>query len=96
MTNIGDHDQVPPLRDASRQPDNDVTAVAAFANTIETSFIEIGQSLTDPATRAAYLRTLDIWERALQGSREQGVIDTQQLADLTQVIEGMRQAPTLL
>lgn len=81
------------------EPDNrhdDVPPVQAFANTIETSFLEIDQSLTNPQTAAAFLRTLDMWERILQGSHAQHVIDDAQLDQLLETLNGMRQAPNLI
>lgn len=79
-----------------KRPAGEVSALEAFANTIEISFLEIGQSLTQPDTAAAFLRTLDVWERALQGSHAQGIIDAAQLEELTTVIRGMREAPRLV
>ncbi|MET8571827.1 hypothetical protein [Streptomyces sp. NPDC004783] len=76
--------------------DDEPSALAAFASSIETSFLEIGQSLTTPDTAAAFQRTLDIWERALQGSHAQGIIDAGQLDELTTILKGMREAPKLL
>ncbi|MEU5741990.1 hypothetical protein ABZ784_28860 [Streptomyces tendae] len=96
MGNTEDHDQVQPLRDTGQSPDNAVPALTEFASTIETSFLEIGQSLTDPTTRDAFRRTLDVWERILQGHHDQGTIDGQQLDRLLETLNGMRQAPTLL
>jgi hypothetical protein len=75
--------------------DQPADPLAAFAETIERSFLDIGRSLTDPETAAVYLRTLDLCARALEGSQAQGIIDAGQLAELQQVIEGMRQAPRL-
>ena len=91
-----DPDQVPAAHKIDTRDHDGVSALAAFANTIETSFIAIGQSLTDPATAAAFQRTLDLWERTLQGSHAQGIIDAGQLAELTQVLQGMREAPRLV
>lgn len=71
-------------------------ALAAFAETIEMSFNGIHQTLTDPATAAAYARTLDVVERALEGSHASGMLTDEQLGELTGVIDGMRQAPGLL
>lgn len=78
------------------QPDDDHTSLHRFADSIETSFLEIQQSLTDPRTAAAYLKTLDVWETALKGSHAQGIIDARQLRDLTEVLHGMRRAPRLI
>jgi hypothetical protein len=92
-----DPDQVQHIRKVDTREQHDgVSALAAFANTIETSFLEIGQSLTQPATAAAFQRTLDVWERTLQGSHAQGIIDAGQLAELTEVLQGMREAPRLV
>ena len=81
---------------ATDQQHNDVPAVEAFANTIETSFLAIDQSLTNPATAAAFLRTLDVWENVLRGSHAQEVIDDEQLDQLLETLNGMRQAPNLI
>lgn len=70
--------------------------LAGLAESMEMSFLEIGRSLTEPDTASVFLRTLDILQRALEGSRATGIIDAVQLADLSQVIEGMRQAPRLV
>lgn len=75
---------------------DDVPAVQAFAHTIETSFLEIDQSLTSPQTAAAFQRTLDLWERILQGSHAQHVITDKQLDQLLETLNGMRQAPNLI
>ncbi|MFE6412627.1 hypothetical protein ACFVOR_37470 [Streptomyces sp. NPDC057837] len=71
-------------------------ALRAWAETIETSFIEIGQSLTRGDTAASYLRTLDVFERTLQGLHAQGVIDQTQLGELAGTIADMRKVPGLL
>ncbi|MGA5670001.1 hypothetical protein ACPCTG_31540 [Streptomyces pseudogriseolus] len=77
--------------------DGDVSrALAEFAETIEMGFNDIQQTLTDPATAAAYGRTLDVVERALQGSHANGMLTDEQLGELTGVIDGMRKAPGLL
>ncbi|KPC67990.1 hypothetical protein ADL27_57555, partial [Streptomyces sp. NRRL F-6602] len=68
----------------------------AWAETIEISFNGIDQTLTNPQTRAAFLRTLDLWEGILQASRANDVIDDGQLARLLETLTGMRQAPNLL
>lgn len=78
------------------QQHNDVPAVEAFANTIETSFLAIDQTLTNPQTAAAFLRTLDVWETVLRGSHAQQVIDDEQLDQLLETLNGMRQAPNLI
>jgi hypothetical protein len=71
-------------------------SLRAFAETIELSFLDIQRSLTEPDTAAVFLRTLDLWERALEGSRANGVITSDQLTELTEVMDGMRQAPRLI
>ena len=76
--------------------DGEQSALEAWAETIEVFFIEARMSLTNPDTAAAYLRTLDVLERALQGSHANNVITDDQLAELTAVIDGMRQAPRLI
>ncbi|CAK7288594.1 hypothetical protein [Streptomyces misionensis] len=77
-------------------PGRERSAAELFADDIEVSFNAISQSLTDPATAAAFLKTLDIWERALEGAHATGLIDEQQLTQLLGVVEGMRQAPRLV
>ncbi|WP_086560974.1 hypothetical protein [Streptomyces africanus] len=71
-------------------------ALRGWAESIETSFIEIGQSLTRKENAASYLRTLDVFERFLQGSHAQGVIDREQLTELTARVDDMRKVPGLL
>ncbi len=75
---------------------NDVSALEAWAETIEISFNEIDQSLTNPQTRAAYLRTLDMWERNLQGFHERGVLTDDQLREMMIPLDGMRRAPQII
>ncbi|WP_435606585.1 hypothetical protein [Streptomyces ardesiacus] len=82
--------------DDARPKSDDVPPVEAFANTIEISFNAIDQSLTNPQTAAAFLRTLDVWETVLRGSHAQHVIDDEQLTQLLETLHGMRQAPNLL
>ncbi|MFF0009534.1 hypothetical protein ACFYQT_39770 [Streptomyces tibetensis] len=82
----GDDERVPPQR----------SPLAQWAETIEMSFIEAGQSLTDPGTAVTFLRTLDVFQRTIQGSHAQGVIDDAQLRELEATIEGMRQVPSLV
>ncbi|MFG2359450.1 hypothetical protein [Streptomyces sp. NPDC048521] len=72
------------------------SALELFADDIETSFNSINQSLTDPRTAAAFLKTLDIWQRALEGSHATGLITSEQLDELVTVIRGMREAPRLV
>jgi hypothetical protein len=67
-----------------------------FAEDIEKSFNEIHQTLTDERTADVFVRTLQIWERALEGSCATGLIDEQQLAELRAVLRGMEQAPRLV
>lgn len=83
-----------PDHDSSQHPQRSATEL--FANDIEVSFNANSLSLTDPKTQAAYLTTLDIWERALQGAHATGIIDEQQLTLLNTIMEGMRQAPRLV
>jgi hypothetical protein len=85
-----------PRSDTSEPPADGQDALRRFADSIETSFLESGQSLTDPRTAAAYQTTLDVWETALNGSHAQGIIDARQLRELTEVLHGMRQAPRLI
>ncbi|MGP3737993.1 hypothetical protein ACTWJ9_33325 (plasmid) [Streptomyces sp. GDS52] len=72
------------------------SALEEFANDLEMSFNDVDRSLTNPETSAVFLRTLDIWERTLQGSHANGIIDAGQLAELTAVLQGMREAPRLV
>lgn len=76
------------------QPAPDV--LHAWSEKIEMSFLETGQSLTDPRTAAAYQTTLDVWETVLKGSHARGIIDADQLRKLTETLYGMRQAPRLI
>ncbi|MET8585692.1 hypothetical protein ABZX39_33215 [Streptomyces collinus] len=71
-------------------------ALERFAEDIEMSLNEIGQSLTDDETAATFVRTLQICARAVEGSHATGIIDQDQLEELLAVIVGMEQAPRLL
>lgn len=82
----------PPTDGAQR----DTSALRAWAETIETSFVEIGQSLTDPRTRDAFLVTLALWERILHGSHAGGIIDAAALDELLVPLRGMRHAPGII
>lgn len=92
----GTMNTTPSPGDGSRPPNDDDTALADWADSIEKSFLAIGQSLTDPTTRAIFCRTLDVWERTLQGSHAQGIIDETQLAKLLEILHGMRRTPGLV
>jgi hypothetical protein len=70
--------------------------LAQFAETIEMSFLESGRSLSEPSTAQVFLKTLDIFARALEGSEANGIINRGQLEELAAVIDGMRQAPRLV
>ncbi|MFF7795615.1 hypothetical protein [Streptomyces sp. NPDC007991] len=70
--------------------------LAEFAETIEMSLNEAGQSLTNPDTATTFLRTLDVFQRTVQGHHAQGVIDDAQLREIEATIEGMRQVPGLV
>jgi hypothetical protein len=72
------------------------SSVELFAEDIEKSFNETRLTLTDDDTAAAFLRTLDIWARVLEGSHAQGIITGEQLDELLSVLIGMRQAPGLV
>jgi hypothetical protein len=71
-------------------------AAKAYADTLEKTFLAVRRSLTEPDTAEVFLLTLDIWQRVLEGSHANGIIDAGQLEELTEVIEGMKQAPRLL
>jgi hypothetical protein len=90
------HTMTTPDSSPEHPADDEQSALEEWAETIEVAFIEARMSLTNPETAAAYLRTLDILERALQGSHANEVITDGQLAELTTVINGMRQAPRLI
>lgn len=92
----GTMNTTPSPEDNSRPPGSDDAVLADWADSIEKSFIEIGQSLTDPRTRAAFWRTLDVWERTLQGAHAQHIIDDQQLVKLLEILHGMRRTPGLV
>lgn len=85
-----------PPGDDSRPPSDADTALTDWADSIEKSFLEIGQSLTDPAVRAAFWRTLDVWQRTLEGAYAQSIIDGPQLAKLLEILNGMRRVPGLV
>lgn len=80
----------PPPGEDGRSP------LEMFASDIEMSFNAIDQSLTEPRTAATFSKTLDVWQRILEGSHAQGIIDDQQLHELAEILEGMRQAPRLV
>ncbi|MBZ6211715.1 hypothetical protein KVH31_35040 [Streptomyces olivaceus] len=82
--------------DAGPPGGEEAAALQAWAETIEISFNGIDQSLTNPQTKAAFLRALDLWEGILHASRATDVIDDGQLARLLETLTGMRQAPNLL
>ncbi len=71
-------------------------ALGAFAETIETTFLESGHSLTQPETAHIYLTTLALVGRLLEGFQANDVISLDQLRELAAGIEGMRQAPRLV
>ncbi|MCX5000937.1 hypothetical protein [Streptomyces longwoodensis] len=71
-------------------------ATAEFAETIEISMLEIGRSLTEPATADVFQRTLDLARLALEGSHATGIITAEQLDELAAIIDGMKQAPRLV
>jgi hypothetical protein len=77
-------------------PDRDRSPLELFAEDIETSLNEIGQTLSDDGTADIFVRTLDILQRALEGSHATGLITAAQLEELSAVIGGMRQAPKLI
>lgn len=85
----------PPPEDR-RPPADDDAALADWADSIEKSFLEIGQSLTNPTTRAAFWRTLDVWQRTLEGAHAQHILDDRQLAKLLEILNGMRRTPGLV
>lgn len=70
--------------------------VAELAEMVERSLLDIGRSLSEPATRAVFDRTLDWWQRTLEGSQATGIITAEQLAQLLTTVQHMRQAPRLV
>jgi hypothetical protein len=60
------------------------------------TFLEAGHSLTQPETARVFTTTLDIVQRALEGSEATGIITAEQLRELAEVIRGMHQAPGLI
>lgn len=80
----------------TRDDHREAGALEAWAETIETSMLGIGQSLSDPRTRDAYLVTLAMWERILQGSHASGRISTEAFEELMVPLHGMRQAPGII
>ncbi|MFF9287461.1 hypothetical protein [Streptomyces griseosporeus] len=77
-------------------PQGEPSALKLFADDIEVSFNEIGRTLSDEETAAVFLRTLDIWQHALEGSHAGGLITAEQLGELAALIRGMREAPRLI
>lgn len=77
-------------------PMSDPDPLRAWAESIEKTFLEAGQSLSDPRTAAAYQTSLDVWEKTLHGFHAQGVIDAEQLRTQTETLHGMRQVPRLI
>ncbi len=78
------------------EPSCEQSALQLFAEDIEKSFNEIRLTLTDDSTAAAFVRTLQIWERTLEGSHATGLIERRQLEELLEVIKGMKEAPRLV
>lgn len=81
---------------SDNHPPEGPSPLQMFAEDIEMSFNDIGQTLSDDDTAATFLRTLDILQRALEGSHATGIITADQLQELAGVIGGMRAAPKLI
>jgi glycine/D-amino acid oxidase-like deaminating enzyme len=71
-------------------------ALQLWAEGIERTFREVRLTLTDDDTAAAYLRTLQVLERTLEGSHETGLIDREQLDELLGVLRGLKEVPRLV
>lgn len=67
-----------------------------FADDIEATFNRIGRTLTDDDTEAVYQQTLDIAIHVLRGAHAQGLITEEQRQALTELYEGLKQAPANL
>lgn len=71
-------------------------SLKAWAEDIEKTFNASSQTLTDDDTANAFVLTLRICARALEGSHATGLITRGQLDEMLAVIRGMEQAPGLV
>lgn len=71
-------------------------ALKGWAESIEMSFLKIGQSLSDDDTRDAFLQTLSVLETTLRGHHAKGTIDDEQLRELLTAIDDLRMVPSVV
>ncbi|MBJ6623552.1 hypothetical protein [Streptomyces sp. DHE17-7] len=77
-------------------PAGDLTPQDRLAATIEKAFADHRRTLTDPDTAEAFLISLGLMRRTLDGALAQGLIDQPAHADLAGMLDGMREATRLL
>lgn len=63
---------------------------------VQAEFTERGQTLTDPATAAAFRTTLDVVRMIHEGALATGVVDAEQHATLNGMIDSVALAPDVL
>ena len=95
MTAEGGWSAMAPPAGPDDRPEID-PALRLWAEDIEKSFRAIKLTLTDDDTAAAYVRTLEVLERTLEGSHATGLIDRGQLSELLGVLRGMKEVPRLV
>jgi hypothetical protein len=67
-----------------------------LAEHIETTFNHHRLTLTDEMTRTTFTVTLEIMRGLLDGAQAQGIVDSEQLAELDVMIRGVAAAPRLI
>ncbi|MEU1133532.1 hypothetical protein ABZ383_27370 [Streptomyces sp. NPDC005900] len=85
---------VPVVIEDSAVPDT--PAEMSLATTVEAMFLARRQSLTDPATAAAYVTSLEAVRVMLDGARARGVADDETHGALSGMLTAMRNAAQLL
>ncbi|MFE0207073.1 hypothetical protein [Streptomyces sp. NPDC058985] len=73
-------------------PTGDLTPEEKRAAFIEKAFADHRRTLTDPATAEAFLISLGIMRRTLDGALAQQLIDEPAHTDLTGMLDGMHDA----
>ncbi|AKZ60777.1 hypothetical protein SAM23877_p068 (plasmid) [Streptomyces ambofaciens ATCC 23877] len=81
---------------AMPEPSGDLTPQQRLAATIEKAFADHRRTLTDEDTAEAFLISLSLMRRTLDGALAQGLIDKPAHADLVGMLDGMAAAPGLL
>lgn len=74
----------------------DLTPQEKLAAMVERAFADHARTLTDPDTAEAFLITLGLMRKVLDGARAQDLIDEAAHRDLTGMLDGMQAAPGLL